>query len=66
VRAVDALPKAKLYTCKRCTLKAGAPIVCAVANPEHAGQGRCSNVEACNRRAKKITQRKQSTESTNA
>jgi hypothetical protein len=55
VRSMDALPKAILYTCKRCTLTAGVPIVGPIANPEYKGQGRCFNGAACHRRAKTLT-----------
>ena len=55
MRSMDALPKAILYTCKRCTLTAGVPIVGPIANPKFRGEGRCFNGHACMIRARKLT-----------
>jgi hypothetical protein len=54
----SALPKAKLFTCDRCTLTAGDPIVRAVSIPTRAGHGRCANPHACARRVRKISEEK--------
>lgn len=59
MRSMDALPKAILYTCKRCTLTAGVPIVGPIAHPEYKGQGRCFNGAACGRRRRKIAEQQQ-------